>query len=414
MSERKYHYPSYSTILVTLMLITILAASVVIASEVLMILFLGILFGILLTKLRDAIVAKTGFNAGVALTLVVALLLLLLAIGGMIFTVQINSQMDRIAEQLDRSAKELTKLVDRYPVAEAVLNSVPLVSAAIDLGHHQVQRSSGDAEQTSSKRKTDAAESDPDGENFVPEQDGTNGGETKARADSTTEGKGNAPSNPSTGEPFEKLTSAITGLFQTTFGLVINSLLIFFVGLFLASSPQTYVTSTVCLFPPPYRPRAKQVLAELGHTLWRWLLGRFATMTITGFGAFLVLFLVGVKMATTIGIITALLCFIPNIGAAIAFLLAMLATLPQGFTAVVTVAIGYVALQLVESYIITPLIQQRQVSLPPAVLLAFQAFLGALLGFIGTLIASPLLAALSVATKMLYVEDYLGDHPSED
>jgi len=210
-----------------------------------------------------------------------------------------------------------------------------------------------------------------------------------------------------------KLTSSITKMFQTTFGLVINSLLIFFVGLFLASSPQTYVRGTLWLFPPVYRPRAQEVLTELGHTLWRWLLGRFATMTITGVGAFAVLMAVGVPMATTLGIITALLCFIPNIGAAIALLLAMLAALPQGLTTVATVFVGYLSLQLIESYIITPLIQQRQVKLPPALLLAFQAFLGTLLGFIGAAIASPLLAALTTATKMLYVEDYLGDHMKE-
>ncbi len=401
MTDLKYHYPSYSTILVTLTLIISLAAFVVIASEVLMILFLGILFGILLTKLRNWIMAKTGVKAGVALTSVVILLLLIAAAGGAIFTVQINSQMDRIAEQLERSATELTELIDRYPIAESVLNSVPLVSAAIDLGHRQADQSSDDSNGADSENQ-DSEASQQAGDNSDGEAAAGGQGET---------GSG---SGSGIGQPFEKLTSAVTRLFQTTFGLVINSLLIFFVGLFLASSPQTYVTGTVYLFPPPYRPRAEQVLAELSHTLWRWLLGRFATMAITGFGAFLVLFLVGVPMATTIGAVTAILCFIPNIGAAIAFLLAVLVSLPQGFSSVVTVAIGYVALQMVESYIITPLIQQRQVALPPALLLAFQALLGALLGFIGTLIASPLLAALSVATKMLYVEDYLGDHPSRN
>jgi len=401
MSNRNHRYPSYSTLLVTLALIGLVVASVVLASEVLMILFLGILFGILLTKLRNRLSSKTNIKPAVSLTLVVFGFLLLAVAGGVVFFVQINSEAKRIADQLDRSAGRLSDLVDRYPVAQAVFNSVPLLSSAVDFSRAtDKQETAPEAERDDGRGQSDAGRNDGN-QNATGDNDG---GQSNEEGDS-------AVSMAAMQQPLQKLTASIQKLFKTTFGLVVNCLLIFFVGLFLASSPQMYVNGTVCLFPAPYRPRAEQVLSQLGHTLWRWLLGRFATMTITGFGAFLVMFIVGVPMATTIGIITGLLCFIPNIGAAIALLLAILAALPQGLTQVTAVVIGYISLQMVESYIITPLIQQRQVAMPPAMLLAFQAFLGALLGFIGAAIASPLLATLMVITKMLYVEDYLGDDP---
>ena len=414
-----------------------------------MILFLGVLFGIMLTTMRNWISDKTKLHEGVSLGIVVTVFLLLLAVGGLIFFVQINSEINRIADQLDRSASRLSDLVDRYPAAQAVLDSVPLLSSAVDFSDATDApdvNDQGDADQSATgEANTPDGTTQANDESRQGSESSTNGdGDNKDGAardqassgESTDEqnGDANKPSGQKSGggskkqteadksgnsismaamqQPLQKLTSAISRLFQTTFGVVVNCLLIFFVGLFLASAPQKYVTGTVYLFPGPYRPRVEQVMAELGHTLWRWLLGRFATMAITGFGAFLVMFLVGVPMATTIGIITAILCFIPNIGAAIALMLAMLAALPQGLTQVATVFVGYVALQMVESYVITPLIQQRQVALPPAMLLAFQAFLGALLGFIGAAIASPLLAALMVITKMLYVGDYLGDDPA--
>jgi predicted PurR-regulated permease PerM len=136
-------------------------------------------------------------------------------------------------------------------------------------------------------------------------------------------------------------------------------------------------------------------------------------MLVTGIGAYLLLAVIGVPMAATLGILTGLLTFIPNIGAAIALMLAILFALPQGLAAAGMVLGAYLALQLMESYLVTPLIQQHQVSLPPALLIAFQALMGVLFGFIGAAVASPLLAASKRTIEMLYIEDYLGEAKQE-
>ena len=146
---------------------------------------------------------------------------------------------------------------------------------------------------------------------------------------------------------------------------------------------------------------------EVGDTLWRWLLGRFGSMLVTGIGAALLLWLIGVPMAFSLGIMTGLLTFIPNIGAAIALALAMLFALPQGTTTAALVLPAYLGLQLVESYVVTPLIQKRQVEIPPALLISFQAVMGVWFGILGAAVASPLLAALKVSIERLYVEDVL-------
>ncbi len=68
-----------------------------------------------------------------------------------------------------------------------------------------------------------------------------------------------------------------------------------------------------------------------------------------------------------------------------------------------------VGIQGVESYLVTPLVQQRTVSLPPALTLTAQVVLGILLGGLGVILATPLFAAVVVLVKMLYIEDTLGD-----
>ena len=132
-----------------------------------------------------------------------------------------------------------------------------------------------------------------------------------------------------------------------------------------------------------------------------------ATMAITGAGAWLLLMVLGVPLAMTLGVATAMLTFIPNIGAFVSLLLAILFALPQGGETVAFVVVGYILLQIVESYIITPLIQEKQVAVLPALLISFQAIMGVLFGFLGAAVASPLLAATKVVVEEAYIKDVL-------
>ncbi len=70
----------------------------------------------------------------------------------------------------------------------------------------------------------------------------------------------------------------------------------------------------------------------------------------------------------------------------------------------------YGGVQFLEGNFITPLIQKRAVSLPPAVLLSSQVLLGVLFGFIGVVLATPLAVVVIVLVQMVYVRETLG-HP---
>jgi predicted PurR-regulated permease PerM len=73
------------------------------------------------------------------------------------------------------------------------------------------------------------------------------------------------------------------------------------------------------------------------------------------------------------------------------------------------VALLYWGIQLFENYVITPLVQGRTVSLPPAVLIVAQVSLGVLLGGLGLLLATPVAVAGIVLVQALYLQDVLGE-----
>lgn len=69
----------------------------------------------------------------------------------------------------------------------------------------------------------------------------------------------------------------------------------------------------------------------------------------------------------------------------------------------------YAFVQLVESYLVTPLIQQHVVSMAPALLISAQVLLGMAGGVLGVLLATPLAVVAVVLLQTLYVQDVLGE-----
>jgi predicted PurR-regulated permease PerM len=132
-------------------------------------------------------------------------------------------------------------------------------------------------------------------------------------------------------------------------------------------------------------------------------------MAVVGFLTAVGLWVAGIPLAFVLGLIAALLSFVPYIGPIASVVPAALVALAESPTKVLYVFIIYGVVQLLESYLITPLIQERAVSIPPAVLISAQVIMGILAGAIGVLMATPLAVVLIVLVQMLYLADVLGD-----
>ena len=161
------------------------------------------------------------------------------------------------------------------------------------------------------------------------------------------------------------------------------------------------------------RDRADEVLRETGATLRSWLSAKLMTMAVVGVPTALGLWIAGVPLPFALGLFAGLLAFIPNLGPIIGLLPALLLAFPEGQSTVLTVLAIYLGVQTLETYIITPLIQQRKVSLPPALVIAAQLVFGVLFGILGLALATPILAALKTIIRLVYVDDYLdGERPN--
>jgi len=200
-----------------------------------------------------------------------------------------------------------------------------------------------------------------------------------------------------------------TGAVSVTLNALVDVVIVLLVGFYLAANPDLYVNGLVRLLPSEKRGRAREILNVIEHTLQRWLLGRFLLMTMNGGLTALGLWLLGVPLALTLGLLSGLLNFIPNLGPILAAIPAVLIALVESPTLALYVGLFYLIYQTVDGYLLTPLVQEHTISMPPALIISAQVSMGALLGGPGIALATPLTAALFVLVEMVYIEEILGE-----
>ncbi|MGE3764046.1 MAG: AI-2E family transporter [Kofleriaceae bacterium] len=197
------------------------------------------------------------------------------------------------------------------------------------------------------------------------------------------------------------------GLLSSLIGALGGALIVVFVALYVAASPDVYRRGLLQLVPPPRRARMSGVLDDLSATLRRWMLGRLVSMTAVGVITTIALWLLGVPLALSLGVLAGALGFIPNIGPIVSAVPAMLLAATIDLPHVGYVAAVYLAVNLVDGYVLTPWIQKRSVATPAALTLIAQLVFGALWGVLGLTLATPLLACTLLIVRRLYVEDVL-------
>lgn len=185
--------------------------------------------------------------------------------------------------------------------------------------------------------------------------------------------------------------------------------LILFTGIFLAKDPGSYVGGAVQMFPAAARPRIAEVLGNTGAALRLWLLGTLASMALVSIFTALGLWLIGAPAPLALGLLAGVAEFVSFIGPIFSGIVAVLAASSMGMNTVIWTVVVMLGIQQFESNIITPMIQQRAVDLPPVIALLGIVAAGLLFGVFGVILAVPLTVVAFVAVKQLYVRETLGE-----
>lgn len=210
----------------------------------------------------------------------------------------------------------------------------------------------------------------------------------------------------SSAETQQKVQSILRTFFKSTFGILGDLYVVLFIGIFFTVSPKIYKDGIVKLIPPKGQKKGAEVLDKLGDSLKKWLKGKLFAMLVVSILTAIGLLIMGMPMWLVLALIAGFLNFIPNFGPLIALIPAALVALMQGPTTALWVIGLYIAVQIAESNFITPMVQQKLISIPPALIIIAQLLTAPLTGGWGLVLATPLMLILIVVVKELYIKNH--------
>ena len=194
------------------------------------------------------------------------------------------------------------------------------------------------------------------------------------------------------------------GMMVVSMGGSVVSFFALIVGMvYFAAQPGVYRRGLLLLAPVKSRPKLGDALDESGKALRYWLGGQLVAMVVTGVLVGLTMWLLGVPAPLGLGLVAGLLDFVPLVGPMIAAIPALLLAFTVSPQTTLFVLIAYTIIQQIEGNIIQPLVQQRAVHLPPAMLLFSLFAASTLFGLAGLILAAPLTVVAFVLVNRLYV-----------
>ncbi|MDQ3144524.1 MAG: AI-2E family transporter [Pseudomonadota bacterium] len=192
-----------------------------------------------------------------------------------------------------------------------------------------------------------------------------------------------------------QLTTAVS----SAIGALTSIIMILVIGIFIAIEPKLYDRGVAWMLPTEHRDGFYELSNKVGFTLRRLMFGRIIGMVVEGVGTWLMLLWGGVPMAALLGLLTGLLAFVPNIGAIVSGVLMIAVGFSAGNDAGLWAVMTYFVVQTIDGYLIVPYVARRTVDLAPALVLATQLLFGALFGFMGLLLADPIVASIKVSLE---------------
>ena len=368
--------------------------------------FLGVLFALSLNGPAEWMRSKWHMPAWLATVLSMLMVVAVLTGLGFLIGPPLVKQADELGRKLPAAMEQTLDWLDDREWGRSIVQRGESLSG-MSAGHlksedevhdgHQVlghDLTTDDSQQRllDAGGQADSAQEQPDDDN----DEGDDGDENE-ESESTDDG----------GSIFIPILKALGTMLTVTAWTIMLISVTFVVTLYVAFNPDVYRRGIVWMIPPEHEEVATLTMTRMCGTLRWWMLGRLASMLAVGLLTSLGMWLIGMPAPLALGALAGLLTFVPNVGPIVAAAPGLLLAVPEGAWMILYVLGVYVAAQMVESYLVSPLVDQFTVTIPPAVLIFVQLIMAVLAGVWGVLVATPLLVVAMVITQQLYVREYI-------
>jgi predicted PurR-regulated permease PerM len=192
--------------------------------------------------------------------------------------------------------------------------------------------------------------------------------------------------------------------------ILVDAVAVLVMAVYLSLRPGLYRDGLVALVPPRHRPAAREILRDLGVSLRAWVMAQLMAMVLLGVLTGIGLWALGVPYWLAFGIFAGLAALVPFFGTLFSTLLPALLVLGErGFLPFLAVASIGVVVHLIEANLVSPLLMQSRVALPPVLTILSVLVMAELAGPIGLVVAVPALATVMVVVRHVLLHHVYGD-----
>jgi predicted PurR-regulated permease PerM len=146
--------------------------------------------------------------------------------------------------------------------------------------------------------------------------------------------------------------------------------------------------------------RYRRLIYDIGHAVAMYMLGNVVISVLATLATWIVLSILGVPYALSLGFVVGFFDLIPLVGATLGAIVVSLATVSVSFPVATLVWIAFIIVwQRFEDYVVQPLVYGRALKVNPLVTIVAVLAGASLLGLLGALIAIPSAAAVQIVLR---------------
>lgn len=151
--------------------------------------------------------------------------------------------------------------------------------------------------------------------------------------------------------------------------------------------------------PDKHAEEGNRILGDIDNTLFSYVTGQFIVAVADGVLMYIGYLIIGLDYSLILAIFAMFLTVVPFLGPILGIIPAVFIGLMQGPDMVIKIILVLIAVQLLESNLVSPHVMGKRLNLHPLTVIIILMAAGSLYGFIGILIAIPLYSVIKVLVK---------------
>jgi len=200
-------------------------------------------------------------------------------------------------------------------------------------------------------------------------------------------------------------SGSLVDIAKSLFSSIISATTIIVLTFFMLSEGQAWRRRFWALVPLRHRARHQRLAGHMYRSVTGYVVGKLIMSLAAAVPTAIILAILDVPSAISLGIIVGFFDLLPLIGATIGAVIVVIVALFTSSTAALVMIIFFLIYQQIENHVIQQIVFAKSVEISPLLVLVSIIFGAALGNILGALIAIPLTASAQILAR-----DYLADH----